>query len=105
MSCIEVPLYEGRKKTLEGNSKRYDLARIMCNYWANFIKTGDPNGKDADGTPMPEWPAYTEKKPAVMHFHEDPQKLGAKVEEPDELMKIFIDARVKGVSSDGTLGG
>jgi para-nitrobenzyl esterase len=85
--------------------KHYDLARIMCNYWANFIKTGDPNGKDADGTPMPEWPAYTEKKPAVMHFHEGPQKLGAKVEEPDELMKIFIDARVKGVSSDGTLGG
>lgn len=37
----------------------YDLARKMCNYWTNFAKTGDPNGKDADGTPMPQWRAYT----------------------------------------------
>jgi para-nitrobenzyl esterase len=35
--------------------KHYDLARQMCNYWANFIKTGDPNGSDADGAPMPLW--------------------------------------------------
>jgi len=35
--------------------KHYDLARQMCNYWTNFAKTGDPNGLDADGTPMPEW--------------------------------------------------
>lgn len=31
----------------------YDLARKMCNYWTNFAKTGNPNGKDADGVPMP----------------------------------------------------
>lgn len=24
--------------------KHYDLARQMCNYWANFIRNGDPNG-------------------------------------------------------------
>ena len=35
--------------------KHYDLARQMCNYWTNFAKYGDPNGLDADGTPMPEW--------------------------------------------------
>ena len=23
--------------------RHYDLARQMCNYWANFIRTGDPN--------------------------------------------------------------
>lgn len=44
---------------------------------------------------MPEWPAYTEKNPSVMHLSENPAKLGTKVEEPDELMKIFIDCRVK----------
>ena len=75
--------------------KHYDLARMMCSYWANFIKTGSPNGKDADGTPMPEWPAYTEKKPCVMHLHEEKAKLGAKVEGPDELTRIFIDYNVK----------
>jgi len=37
----------------------YDLARKMCNYWVNFAKTGDPNGLDADGTPMPRWDKYT----------------------------------------------
>ena len=30
----------------------FDLARKMCNYWTNFMKTGNPNGPDADGTPM-----------------------------------------------------
>ena len=33
----------------------YDLARRMCNYWTNFAKTGDPNGPDHDGRPMPDW--------------------------------------------------
>lgn len=76
------------------NGKHYDLARIMCNYWANFIKTGNPNGDDADGTPMPEWPVNTEKKPYVMYLNEEKDKLGAKLEEPDELMKIFIEYNV-----------
>jgi para-nitrobenzyl esterase len=35
--------------------KHYDLARIICNYWTNFAKSGDPNGADNDGTPMPLW--------------------------------------------------
>lgn len=43
--------------------KHYDLARKMCNYWANFIKTGDPNGKDADGSEMPHWAPYTADAP------------------------------------------
>lgn len=41
--------------------RHYDLARQMANYWANFIKTGDPNGLDADGTAMQEWIPYTEE--------------------------------------------
>ncbi len=38
----------------------YDLSRKMCNYFANFARTGNPNGLDQDGTPMPEWKPYTE---------------------------------------------
>ena len=41
--------------------KHYDLARQMCNYYCNFIKSGDPNGKDADGTVMPYWSPYTKE--------------------------------------------
>ena len=45
----------------------FDLARKMCNYWTNFAKTGDPNGCDKDGTPMPHWDPYTmeEQKPMI----------------------------------------
>ena len=46
----------------------YDIARQMCNYWANFAKKGDPNGRDADGTPMPEWRKYTLEDPDIMYF-------------------------------------
>ncbi len=46
--------------------KHYDLARLMCNYWVNFIKNGDPNGKDADGTDMPKWLPYTKETPYDM---------------------------------------
>ena len=49
----------------------YDLARNVCNYWTNFIKTGDPNGPDADGTPMPEWKPYTKDDPFVIYLNEE----------------------------------
>ena len=50
--------------------KHYDLARKMCNYWANFIRSGDPNGKDADGSDMPLWKPFTEDDPNRMCFYD-----------------------------------
>ena len=38
-----------------------ELAKTMSTYWANFVKTGDPNGKD-----LPRWPLYTPKDKQVM---------------------------------------
>ena len=40
-----------------------DLARQMAAYWANFIKSGNPNGKG-----LPTWPAYstTDKKIMIL---------------------------------------
>ena len=46
----------------------YDIARKMCNYWANFARTGDPNGDDADGIPMPQWRPFTLEDPCTMYF-------------------------------------
>ncbi len=40
----------------------------MCNYWANFFKTGDPNGLDADGTPMPEWKPFSLEEENYMYW-------------------------------------
>jgi len=39
--------------------KHYDLSRHMCNYWANFIRSGDPNGQDSTGEELPRWEPYT----------------------------------------------
>ncbi len=38
-----------------------ELARVMSTYWANFIKTGNPNGAG-----VPQWPAYTTKDKAIV---------------------------------------
>ena len=51
--------------------RHYDLARQMCNYWANFVKTGNPNGNDSDGTPMQEWLPYEKDNCFEMEFTSD----------------------------------
>ena len=48
----------------------YDVARKMCNYWCNFIKTGNPNGKDNDGTDLPFWPEYKDGHRNMNFFDE-----------------------------------
>ena len=68
--------------------KHYDLARQMCNYWANFIKTGDPNGKDATGEEMPHWAPYTPEEPYCMVFGDKP--VFAR-EQPSELMQFLVN--------------
>ena len=72
--------------------KHYDLARQMCNYWANFIKNGDPNGPDADGTPMPKWDAWTKEERACMVFGDVAQQ---KCEKPTELIQLLLRAYVR----------
>lgn len=73
--------------------KHYDLARQMCNYWAEFIKKGDPNGADADGTPMEKWEAFLEEKPAVMTFFDSPR---AQVKPEDEVTAFLMDVTTRG---------
>lgn len=73
--------------------RHYDLARQMCNYWANFIKTGDPNGLDADGTPMPEWRPYNEKEHFEMFFTgAGPQ---TRVNQESEYIRFLIGESTK----------
>ncbi len=55
--------------------RHYDLARKVCKYWTNFIKTGDPNGPDQDGTPLPEWRPVTREDLFVMEFADEPRRL------------------------------
>ena len=39
------------------------LSEIMQQYWVNFIKTGNPNGKG-----LPYWPSFDDTKPTTMQF-------------------------------------
>lgn len=55
--------------------KHYDLARHMCNYWTNFARSGNPNGLDADGSPMPQWQDAGVNGDRVMYFGDTPVML------------------------------
>jgi para-nitrobenzyl esterase len=61
----------------------------MCNYWCNFVKNGDPNGKDADGTDMPYWSPYTKETPYGMNFLTDGPVLDKT--EDSEFKKFMIE--------------
>ena len=41
----------------------YEISRLANTYWANFARTGDPNGEG-----LPQWPLYTEGWELTMHF-------------------------------------
>lgn len=69
--------------------RHYDLARQMSNYWANFISTGDPNGKDADGKDMPYWNSYNEEHRTEMLFTAEGPVV--KTNEESEFEKVIIE--------------
>ncbi|HPZ63957.1 MAG TPA: carboxylesterase family protein, partial [Halanaerobiales bacterium] len=62
--------------------------RQMCNYWANFIKNGDPNGKDITGEDMPQWYPYTPEEPYGMLFKDKSEFLR---ERPSKLMEFLVN--------------
>lgn len=43
------------------------ISEAMATYWTNFAKYGDPNGQG-----VPQWPAFSDANPAVMHFAQTP---------------------------------
>jgi len=67
--------------------KHYDLARQMCNYWVNFIRSGDPNGLDSTGEQLPQWDPCTPEAPYGMLFADQAE---FHREQPSELMKFLV---------------
>ena len=76
--------------------KHYDLSRKMCNYWANFIRCGDPNGSDADGTPMPRWEPLKADAPYAMIWGDTVE---ISREKPEELVELCIETYRKGLKA------
>ena len=66
----------------------FDIARKMTNYITNFIKNGNPNGLDIDGSEMPKWLAYKNNAQNEMHF--TPDGPIAKVQD-SAFIQFFID--------------
>ena len=73
---------------------------MMCNYWVNFIKTGDPNGNDADGKPMPYWYPYEKEKPCEMIFMSDRPVVNCGWVTP---FKEFLQEQIKKTLSIGKI--
>ncbi|UPK41378.1 carboxylesterase/lipase family protein [Paenibacillus pabuli] len=72
--------------------KHYDLSRQMCNYWANFIRSGDPNGPDTTGEEMPRWEPYTQEAPFGMLFADQAE---FSQEPPSETLQFLVDQYFK----------
>ena len=67
------------------------LSQTMTRYWANFIRTGDPNEPD-----LPAWEPYTAEKPACMFFDNDGlrQRVIGEDDPAYVLCDIFSDHRL-----------
>ncbi len=72
--------------------KHYDLARQMCDYWVNFIRTGDPNGQDSIGAQLPEWAPCTPDAPNGVLFADQAETI---TEQPGELMQFVVQQYFK----------
>jgi len=70
--------------------RHYDLARQMCDYWANYIKTGDPNGMGSDGTPLPYWPVFDSTNPVRMTFAQSSRPEACPA---DEITDLLLNAQ------------
>jgi para-nitrobenzyl esterase len=55
----------------------HKLADMMSSYWANFIATGDPNGKG-----LPAWQAYNSKNDGHAMIFGDTVQFGPQIEVP-----------------------
>lgn len=65
----------------------FELSNKVCDYWTNFIKTGDPNGAD-----LPNWTPYTKQAPLAMEMKPNGGMMRIK---PLKVVEMFRDAALK----------
>lgn len=63
-----------------------EISNAMAAYWTNFAKYGNPNGNG-----LPQWPAFSNKNPVVMHFNQTPHTGPV----PDETSLEVLNAYFK----------
>jgi len=73
----EIPYVFGNLTGRNGAAvapKDQEVAKAMNAYWANFAKTGDPNGEG-----LPKWPRFDPQRDEILEFQPD----GSPVASPD----------------------
>ena len=63
----------------------------MCDYFCNFIRSGNPNGKDLNGEDLPKWEAWSDAAPCTMMFTGQGAVLSAEALPP---LKKFLSDRI-----------
>ena len=60
--------YRNVPRTNKYKARDYELEEIMSSYWLNFVKYGNPNGKDTKGNQLPEWEDSNKSDGLLMNF-------------------------------------
>ena len=60
----------------------YELSETMQDYWVNFVKTGNPNGKD-----LPKWEQYTPDQQQILQLDTDIKM----IDDPYTRLYKFLD--------------
>lgn len=68
VSYVFNTLHARRGNQGEATADEKELARTMNTYWANFAKTGNPNGNN-----LPSWPTYENQKEEILNVSLDGQ--------------------------------
>ncbi|PLB47560.1 alpha/beta-hydrolase [Aspergillus steynii IBT 23096] len=91
MAEITYALKNLYKTNLPWTDYDFYLADVISSYWANFVKTGDPNSGGSYGNgSLTRWAPNKSEKPTVMHLGDGFGEIPIATRERRELLSVFL---------------